>query len=98
MIGLLSRRNRTAAVAVHRTAVQIGPRCAPPGRAKSGTHPRRRPGTMGLMTPLPAGYRTVEVPQSRHRDLLVLDTWAFPSTVTDDQLSLIHISEPTRPY
>ena len=47
---------------------------------------------MGTMTPLPAGYRTVEVPQSRHRDLLVLDTWAFPSTVTEDQLEALPLS------
>ena len=44
---------------------------------------------MSTMTPLPAGYRTVEVPQSRHRDLLVLDTWAFPSAVTEDQLEAL---------
>lgn len=47
---------------------------------------------MGTMTPLPSGYRTVEVPQARHHDLLVLDTWAFPSTVTDDQLEALPMS------
>src|SRR5665647_3091953 len=92
MIGRLSCGNRTATTAVHRTTVQIHHRCAPPVRAKSRTHPRRRPGTMGTMTPLPAGYRTVEVPQSRHRDLLVLNTWAFPSTGTDDQLEALPMS------
>ena len=47
---------------------------------------------MGTMTPLPSGYRTVGVPPARHHDLLVLDSWAFPSTVTDDQLEALPVS------
>src|SRR5665648_682387 len=88
----LNCRNRPATTALHRAAVQLCPLCAPTVRAISGTHPRRRPGTMSTMTSLPAGYRTVDVPQSRHRDLLVLDTWAFPSTVTEDQLEALPMS------
>lgn len=35
---------------------------------------------------LPADYRIVTVPESRIRDTLVLDTWAFPSEYTVDKL------------
>lgn len=38
------------------------------------------------MTTLPSGYRPTDIPQSRHADLIAVDTWAFPSSVTDDKL------------
>lgn len=38
------------------------------------------------MTPLPDGYRAVSVPQSRRREILIVDTWAFPSSVDVDKL------------
>nr|WP_297425424.1 GNAT family N-acetyltransferase [uncultured Actinotalea sp.] len=38
------------------------------------------------MTPLPAGYRAVDLTADRRRDVLDLDTWAFPSSVDDEVL------------
>lgn len=38
------------------------------------------------MSHLPAGYRAVDLPQSRHADVIALDTWAFPAGVGDDVL------------
>ena len=45
-------------------------------------------GTMALMS-LPPGYRAVPVPQSRLQDLMVMDSWAFPGTLTDEQAMAI---------
>ncbi|WP_024288895.1 GNAT family N-acetyltransferase [Cellulomonas sp. KRMCY2] len=36
------------------------------------------------MTTLPPGYRTVDVPEARRHDLLVLESWAFPGTLSDE--------------
>lgn len=41
---------------------------------------------MAAMTPLPAGYRAVDLTADRRRDVLDLDTWAFPSSVDDEVL------------
>lgn len=38
------------------------------------------------MTTLPGGYRPADIPQSRHAELIAVDTWAFPSSVSDDKL------------
>lgn len=38
------------------------------------------------MNSLPDGYRATDIPQSRHPELLTLDTWAFPSTVSEEKL------------
>ncbi|MBX9244277.1 GNAT family N-acetyltransferase [Actinotalea ferrariae] len=38
------------------------------------------------MTSLPDGYRLVDLPQDRRTDVLVLDAWAFPTSMTDEQL------------
>ena len=46
--------------------------------------PGPRQGTMITMTALPPGYRTVDVPETRRHDLLVLDSWAFPGTLSDE--------------
>lgn len=35
---------------------------------------------------LPPGYRAVDVPQDRHGDALLLDTWAFPTSLDDAQM------------
>lgn len=39
------------------------------------------------MTPLPDGYRAVDLAPDRLRDVLTLDTWAFPSGVDEDKLA-----------
>jgi predicted acetyltransferase len=39
-----------------------------------------------LPASLPPGYHAVDVSKERHRDLLVLDAWAFPTSLDDDQL------------
>lgn len=44
---------------------------------------------MSAMTPLPDGYRTVDLTPERLRDVLTLDTWAFPSSVDEDKLAEI---------
>jgi len=41
---------------------------------------------MAFMTTLPGGYRATDIPQSRHAELIAVDTWAFPSSVSDDKL------------
>src|SRR5688500_9838617 len=38
---------------------------------------------MASMTPLPSGYRTVDVPESRREELLAVDTWAFPESASE---------------
>ena len=38
---------------------------------------------------LPTGYRAVPVPESRLRDLMVMDSWAFPGTLSDEQAMAI---------
>lgn len=40
---------------------------------------------MAPMTDLPPGYRAVPVPEARLAELLVLDSWAFPDAMTDEQ-------------
>ncbi|HWS59001.1 MAG TPA: GNAT family N-acetyltransferase [Actinotalea sp.] len=37
------------------------------------------------MTPLPDGYRLVDVPADRRDDLLLVDAWAFPGSPTPEQ-------------
>jgi predicted acetyltransferase len=37
------------------------------------------------MTSLPRGYRAVDLTDDRRHDLLVLDAWAFPTTLSDEQ-------------
>lgn len=37
------------------------------------------------MTSLPRGYRAVDLTDDRRLDLLVLDAWAFPTTLSDEQ-------------
>lgn len=39
---------------------------------------------MNAMSTLPPGYRTVDIPEARRHDLLVLDSWAFPGTLSDE--------------
>lgn len=38
------------------------------------------------MTSLPDGYRLVDLPENRRADVLVLDGWAFATSMTDEQL------------
>ncbi len=38
------------------------------------------------MTTLPSGYRTTDIPQARHGELIALDTWAFPTGVSEEKL------------
>lgn len=38
------------------------------------------------MTSVPAGYRAVDLTETRSRDIVALDTWAFPGAVSDEQL------------
>lgn len=45
------------------------------------------PGTMVAMTDLPDGYRAVDLSRERLRDLLVVDTWAFPTSIDADKLA-----------
>lgn len=45
---------------------------------------------MGPMTSLPAGYRRTDIPQTRHADLISIDTWAFPSSQSDE----VHLGLP----
>lgn len=40
---------------------------------------------MAPMTPLPEGYRHVDLPYERRLDLLTLDTWAFPASFDLDK-------------
>ncbi len=47
---------------------------------------------MWAMTSLPAGYRTVDLSSERLNDVLVLDTWAFPSSVSEDKLAELPMS------
>lgn len=42
---------------------------------------------MGAMNPVPAGYRTVDVPEERCSEMLVLDSWAFPGALSDEQMA-----------
>jgi len=44
------------------------------------------------MTSHPAGYRTIDVPESRHLEMLAVDTWAFPSSASDEQLAALPVS------
>jgi predicted acetyltransferase len=44
------------------------------------------------MTSLPAGYRNVDVPESRHLEMISVDSWAFPSTASDEQLAALPVS------
>lgn len=37
------------------------------------------------MTSLPAGYTAVDIAEDRRLELLVLDAWAFPGTLSDEQ-------------
>lgn len=41
---------------------------------------------MRTMTSLPGGYRLVDLPENRRADVLVLDGWAFATSMTDEQL------------
>ncbi|MBC7290551.1 MAG: GNAT family N-acetyltransferase [Actinotalea sp.] len=38
---------------------------------------------------LPLGYRVVDLPPSRHREVVTLDTWAFPATVGEEALAAL---------
>jgi len=40
---------------------------------------------MATMTPLPEGYRPVDVPAARRDELLLVDGWAFPGSPTPEQ-------------
>ena len=42
---------------------------------------------MSPMTPLPDGYRAVDLTRERLGEVLTLDTWAFPSSVDEDKLA-----------
>lgn len=42
---------------------------------------------MTAMTPLPPGYRLVDLPSSRHLDVVRLDTWAFPTGTSEETLA-----------
>lgn len=48
---------------------------------------RGRSGTMSVMTPLPDGYTAVDLAPARLRDILTLDTWAFPSSVSEEKMA-----------
>ncbi|WP_250443747.1 GNAT family N-acetyltransferase [Actinotalea sp. C106] len=43
------------------------------------------------MSTLPAGYRAVDVPESRRDHLLEVDTWAFPGALTDEQVRALPV-------
>lgn len=45
-----------------------------------------RTGTMLPMSPAPSGYRLVDLPHDRRTEVLVLDGWAFPTSLSDEQL------------
>ena len=47
---------------------------------------------MWAMTSLPDGYRTVDLAPDRLSDVLVLDTWAFPSSVGEEKLAELPLS------
>ncbi|HEY3437197.1 MAG TPA: GNAT family N-acetyltransferase [Actinotalea sp.] len=38
------------------------------------------------MSPLRAGYRPTDIPETRRAEMLAVDTWAFPTTVSDEQM------------
>lgn len=42
---------------------------------------------MSAMTPLPDGYRPVDLSPARLHDVLTVDTWAFPSSVSEDKMA-----------
>lgn len=46
------------------------------------------------MTPLPDGYRAVDLTPDRVRDVLTIDTWAFPTSVTEQQLAEMPMTLP----
>lgn len=41
---------------------------------------------MAAMTSLAPGYRLVDLPETRRADVLVLDAWAFPTALSDEQM------------
>ena len=49
---------------------------------------------MCAMTPLPDGYRAVDLTPARLRDVLAIDTWAFPSSVDEDKLAELPTALP----
>lgn len=49
---------------------------------------------MCAMTSLPDGYRAVDLTPSRLRDVLTLDTWAFPSSISEDKLAEAPLALP----
>ena len=49
-------------------------------------------GTMGAMTSLLAGYRAVDLAPERLGDVLLVDTWAFPSSVSEEKLAELPLS------
>ncbi|GEN79419.1 GNAT family N-acetyltransferase [Actinotalea fermentans] len=46
------------------------------------------------MTPVPDGYRAVDLSPARLRDVLAIDTWAFPSSVGEDKLAELPTALP----
>lgn len=49
---------------------------------------------MTAMPSLPHGYRAVDLSPARLRDVLTIDTWAFPSAVDEDKLAEIPTALP----
>ena len=49
---------------------------------------------MSAMTSLPDGYRAVDLTPARLRDVLSIDTWAFPSSVDEDKLAEVPLGLP----
>ena len=46
------------------------------------------------MTPLPDGYRAVDLAPARLRDVLSVDTWAFPTSVSEEKMAELPIGLP----
>ncbi len=49
---------------------------------------------MSAMSSLPDGYRAVALTPARLRDVLSIDTWAFPSSVDEDKLAEVPLALP----
>jgi predicted acetyltransferase len=49
---------------------------------------------MAAMTLLPAGYTAVDLSPDRLHDVLAVDMWAFPSSVTEEQMAQLPLPMP----
>lgn len=49
---------------------------------------------MSAMTPLPDGYAAVDLAPARLRDVLSIDTWAFPTSVSEEKMAELPVGLP----